>query len=159
MKRAQVRTLMLFTKTPPCHSNLQIVLIQRMRGVLVIFTLLGVFPKSCPIFKWRRSYRFVVVRCHSFSPLSLGVDTIGNLMNIVIPRNTPIQTKEAQVYSTTKDNQTFINIKVKEQDLQITISWGSLEFLEYRALLKESRLRYYRPVTKKLVITNANGRD
>ncbi|MFS7922751.1 putative Heat shock protein 70 family [Helianthus anomalus] len=106
--------------------------------------------------------------------LSLGVDTIGNFMNIVIPRITPIPTKEAQVYSTTKDNQTFINIKVKEKDLQITISWGKFrvsgipcapkgvsnvkEIFEIDAddIHTVTAEILSTGMTKKLVITNAN---
>ncbi|MFS7922757.1 putative Heat shock protein 70 family [Helianthus anomalus] len=108
--------------------------------------------------------------------LSLGVDTIGNFMNIVIPRITPIPTKEAQVYSTTKDNQTFINIKVKEKDLQITISWGKFrvsgipcapkgvsnvkEIFEIDAdgIHTVTAEILSTGMTKKLVITNANER-
>ncbi|KAI3756063.1 hypothetical protein L1987_55876 [Smallanthus sonchifolius] len=46
------------------------------------------------------------------TPLSLGVETTGKVMDVVIPRNTPIPTKEAKIYFTTVDNQSFINIQV-----------------------------------------------
>lgn len=46
------------------------------------------------------------------TPLSLGVETSGKVTNIVITRNTPIPTKDAKIYYTTRDNQTSIYIKV-----------------------------------------------
>ncbi len=46
------------------------------------------------------------------TPLSLGVEVEGGLMNAVIPRNTTIPTKKQQVYSTAADNQPGVEINV-----------------------------------------------
>ncbi|MCG6964057.1 MAG: molecular chaperone DnaK [Acidobacteria bacterium] len=46
------------------------------------------------------------------TPLSLGVETLGGVMDAVIPRNTTIPTRKAKVYSTAEDNQTQVEIHV-----------------------------------------------
>ncbi len=46
------------------------------------------------------------------TPLSLGVETLGSITNVVIDRNTTIPTKKSQVYSTAADNQTQVEIHV-----------------------------------------------
>ncbi|XP_057436405.1 heat shock cognate 70 kDa protein 2-like [Lotus japonicus] len=48
------------------------------------------------------------------SPLSLGIFTKGNLMSIVVPRNTTIPTKKKQRYITTEDNQSRVLFEVYE---------------------------------------------
>lgn len=46
------------------------------------------------------------------TPLSLGIETLGGVMTKMIPRNTTVPTKKAQVYSTAADNQTTVTIRV-----------------------------------------------
>ncbi len=46
------------------------------------------------------------------TPLSLGLETLGGVMNALIPRNTTIPTRKAQVYSTAEDNQTAVDIHI-----------------------------------------------
>ena len=48
------------------------------------------------------------------TPLSLGIETIGGVMNSVIPKGTYIPTKKSQVYSTSMDNQEMVTISVYE---------------------------------------------
>ncbi|KAJ0829515.1 putative Heat shock protein 70 family [Helianthus annuus] len=52
------------------------------------------------------------VLLHDVTPLSLGIDILGDVLSVVIPRNTPIPTSNAKEYYTTYDNQSVIAIKV-----------------------------------------------
>ena len=46
------------------------------------------------------------------TPLSLGVETLGGVMTVLIPRNTTIPTSKKEVFSTAADNQPAVDIKV-----------------------------------------------
>jgi molecular chaperone DnaK len=46
------------------------------------------------------------------TPLSLGVETMGNIMTALIERNTTIPVKKSEVFSTADDNQTAVDIHV-----------------------------------------------
>jgi molecular chaperone DnaK len=46
------------------------------------------------------------------TPLSLGVETLGGVMTVMIPRNTTIPTRKEETYSTADDNQTKVEIHV-----------------------------------------------
>ena len=46
------------------------------------------------------------------TPLSLGVETLGGVMTVMIPRNTTIPTQKKEIYSTAADNQTSVEIHV-----------------------------------------------
>ena len=46
------------------------------------------------------------------TPLSLGIETLGGITNVLIPRNTTIPIKKSQTYSTADDNQTAVDINI-----------------------------------------------
>ncbi|MFO0549965.1 MAG: molecular chaperone DnaK [Polyangiaceae bacterium] len=46
------------------------------------------------------------------TPLSLGVETLGGVMTVMIPRNTTIPTQKKEIFSTASDNQPSVEIKV-----------------------------------------------
>ncbi|MSR06391.1 MAG: molecular chaperone DnaK [Gemmatimonadetes bacterium] len=53
------------------------------------------------------------------TPLSLGIETLGGVTTVLIPRNTTIPTKRTEVFSTAEDSQTTVEIHVLqgERDL------------------------------------------
>jgi molecular chaperone DnaK len=46
------------------------------------------------------------------TPLSLGIETLGGVMTVLIPRNTTIPTRKAEIFSTAADNQTAVDVQV-----------------------------------------------
>ena len=54
------------------------------------------------------------------APLSLGIETEGKLMSVVIKRNTPIPARRTKEYSTVEDNQTGIDVDVYEGERPVT---------------------------------------
>lgn len=53
-------------------------------------------------------------------PLSLGVETIGGIMNVLIPRNSVIPIKRKRKYTTDTDNETSVKVKVYEGERALT---------------------------------------
>lgn len=54
------------------------------------------------------------------TPLSLGVETTGGFMDIMIPRNTPVPATKERMYSTSSDNQAEVRVKVYEGERTMT---------------------------------------
>jgi molecular chaperone DnaK len=46
------------------------------------------------------------------TPLSLGIETLGGVMTVLIPRNTTIPTKKSEVFTTAADSQTSVEVHV-----------------------------------------------
>jgi molecular chaperone DnaK len=46
------------------------------------------------------------------TPLSLGIETLGGVNTVLIPRNTTIPTRKSEIFSTASDNQTSVEVHV-----------------------------------------------
>ncbi len=55
------------------------------------------------------------------TPLSLGIETLGNVSTTLIERNSTIPTKKSQVFSTAADNQTSVEIHVIQGERQMAV--------------------------------------
>ena len=55
------------------------------------------------------------------TPLSLGIETMGAVTTVLIPRNTTIPTKKSEVFSTADDNQTTVEIHVLQGERQMAV--------------------------------------
>ena len=53
------------------------------------------------------------------TPLSLGIETMGNICTVLIPRNTTIPTSKSQVFSTAADNQPAVDIHILQGERQM----------------------------------------
>ena len=60
------------------------------------------------------------------TPLSLGLETIGGLMKVLIPRNTPIPVRQSDVFSTSEANQSSVEIHVWQGERQMATDNKSL---------------------------------
>ena len=65
------------------------------------------------------------------TPMSLGIETAGGLMDTLIERNTPIPTEQSRVFTTIRDNQTAVKIRIVQ---------GENRFCKDNELLGEFRL-------------------
>jgi len=55
------------------------------------------------------------------TPLSLGIETLGGVTTVLIPRNTTIPTKKSEIFSTADDNQTTVEIHVLQGERELAL--------------------------------------
>ena len=60
------------------------------------------------------------------TPLSLGVETMGSVVNVMVPRNTTIPTNKTEIYSTAMDGQTSVEIHILQGERQMVSDNKSL---------------------------------
>jgi molecular chaperone DnaK len=53
------------------------------------------------------------------TPLSLGIETLGGVTTVLIPRNTTIPTKKSEIFSTAEDSQTTVEIHVLQGERKL----------------------------------------
>src|SRR3954462_6766206 len=73
------------------------------------------------------------------TPLSLGVETLGGVMTVLIPRNTTIPTSKKETFSTASDNQNAVTINVLQ---------GEREFAKDNRLLGTFNLEGIAPAPR-----------
>ncbi|MEB3254676.1 MAG: molecular chaperone DnaK [Synechococcus sp.] len=60
------------------------------------------------------------------TPLSLGLETVGGLMKVLIPRNSPIPVRQSDVFSTSEANQSSVEIHIWQGERQMASDNKSL---------------------------------
>lgn len=73
------------------------------------------------------------------TPLSLGIETAGEIMAVLIPRNSTVPIKKSQIFSTFADNQTAVTIKIYEGERRFTRDCNLLGTFELNGIAPAPR--------------------
>ncbi|KAG9150665.1 hypothetical protein Leryth_008128 [Lithospermum erythrorhizon] len=77
-------------------------------------------------------------------PLSVGIETVGGVMTILIPRNTVMPTKKSQIFTTFQDQQTKVEIKRDKKMFPYKIvSKDGKPYIEVK--LKDGEIKVFSP--------------
>ena len=74
------------------------------------------------------------------TPLSLGIETLGGVCTVLIPRNTTIPTSKSQVFSTAADNQPAVDIHILQGERPMAAdnkTLGNFQLTNIHQLLEE----------------------
>lgn len=70
------------------------------------------------------------IQSQDLLPLSVGLETMGGLMAPLIPRNSPLPARHTEIFSTTEDNQTEVEIHVLQGERQMAADNTTLGLLK-----------------------------
>lgn len=73
------------------------------------------------------------------TPLSLGVETFGGVVNKLIPRNTTIPTRKTDLFTTAEDNQTSVEVHVVQGERELSENNKSLGRFKLSGLAPQPR--------------------
>jgi molecular chaperone DnaK len=73
------------------------------------------------------------------TPLSLGIETLGGVFTVLIPRNTTIPHKKAETFSTATDNQTSVEVHVLQGERDMAVNNRTLGRFQLEGIPPASR--------------------
>ena len=96
------------------------------------------------------------------TPLSLGIETLGGVCTVLIPRNTTIPTSKSQVFSTAADNQPAVDIHILQGERPMAAdnkTLGNFQLTNIHQLLEEFHKSKLHLILMRMVIVNVKAKD